>query len=112
MPDAAGALILGSVELIGGPDAASTPHRPSSRHDRRGRRDRHPGQRPSRAPAGAPGAVDPSPPARGANVTLTLLAALYLPLGLLVGAVGAGRLSRRAFKRAPEVFAAKLRTIA
>ena len=45
-------------------------------------------------------------------MTLTLLAALCLPLGLLVGAVGAACLSRGAFKRGPEVFPAKLRTIA
>src|SRR4029077_17749713 len=101
------ALIMGSVELIGGAPmlrprpiarvavttavVAGTATRVSGRVQRRQeRRGRE------------------SVPARGATVTLPLLAALCLPLGLVVGAVGAGWLSRRAFKRAPEVFPARL----
>jgi hypothetical protein len=41
-----------------------------------------------------------------------LLAALGVPLWLVLGALGAGLLSRRAFTRAPGVFRAKLRATA
>jgi hypothetical protein len=40
-----------------------------------------------------------------------LLAALGVPPWLVLGAPGAGLLSRRAFKRAPGVFPAKVRTV-
>ena len=41
-----------------------------------------------------------------------LLAALGVPLWLIIGALTAGLLSRRAFKRSPGVFPAKLRVTA
>src|SRR3954471_20620014 len=40
-----------------------------------------------------------------------MLAALGVPVWLIVGALTAGLLSRRAFKRSPGVFPAKLRVI-
>ena len=45
-------------------------------------------------------------------MALIVLAALGVPLWMVVGALAAGLWSRRSFKRAPGVFPAKLRVTA
>ena len=45
-------------------------------------------------------------------MAVIVLAALGVPLWLVVGALAAGLWSRRSFKRAPGVFPAKLRVMA